>query len=224
MVGDVHEAGLTKPIEPAAYVSHTQVELPEQLLDENFVLRTNQDPLSIVAAVRERIRAADQEAALKFETMDEVLTRSVARQRFQMQVLGGFAGLALMLAAIGLYGVLSYMVTSNRAGIAIRMALGARLAEIFAMVTGRALRLASGGVLLGLAGCVAVRGVLARLIVRYRSERPGDFSGGDGAAVDGRAGCQLVSRSSGDAHRSQLGPAAGLTTSSDSASSQADVT
>ena len=164
VVGDVREGGLTKPVQPTAYVSHPQAEEPSQLLDENFVLRTSQDPRSIIGAVRRRIRAADREAALKFETMDDVLSRSVARQRFQMQVLGGFAALALALAAIGLYGVLSYLVTSDRAGIAIRMALGAQPRSIFAMVTARALRLAAAGVGLGLAGCWAVRGVLARLI------------------------------------------------------------
>jgi predicted permease len=164
VVGDVRDAGLAKPLEPTAYVSHTQAELPQQLLDENFVLRTTQDPTSIAAAVRDRIRTADREAAVKFETMNDVLSRSVARQRFQMQVLGGFAALALALAAIGLYGVLSYLVTCSRAAIAIRMALGAQPHSIFAMVTGRALRLAAAGVGLGLAGCLAVRGVLARLI------------------------------------------------------------
>jgi len=164
VVGDVHDAGLARPLEPTAYVSHTQAELPQQLLDENFVLRTTQDPTSIAAVVRDRIRAADREAAVRFETMKDVLSRSVARQRFQMQVLGGFAALALMLTAIGLYGVLSYLVTCNRGSIAIRIALGAHPHSIFVMVTGRALRLAAAGVGLGLAGCFAVRRVLARLI------------------------------------------------------------
>src|SRR5262249_25314364 len=111
-----------------------------------------------------RIRAADREAALKFQTMDEVLSDSVARQRFQMEVLGGFAALALILAAIGLYGVLSYMVSSNRATIAIRMALGAQPGAIFRMITGRALCLAAFGTLIGLTGCFAVRNLLASLL------------------------------------------------------------
>ena len=72
--------------------------------------------------------------------MKDVLSRAVARQRFQMQVLAGFAALAMVLAAIGLYGVLSYLVSCNRAHIAIRMALGAQPHSIFLMMTGRALR------------------------------------------------------------------------------------
>jgi putative ABC transport system permease protein len=161
IAGDVRESALTKPSAPEAYVSHTQAQMPQQLLDEYFVLRSSQDPRSLVSAVRERLRAADPGAVSKFQTMDEVLSRSVARQRFQMEVLGGFAGLALILAAIGLYGVLSYMVTSNRAEIAIRVALGAPSFSIFREVTGRALRLAAAGAAIGLAGCIALRTVLA---------------------------------------------------------------
>lgn len=176
IVGDVHGSALTKPAEPAAYVTHTQVPLPQQLLDENFVLRTTEDPSTLVAAVRERIRSADREAAMKFETMDEVLGRSIARQRFQMQVLGGFAMLALVLAAIGLYGVLSYTVTSNRAGIAIRMALGARSGTIFRMITARALRLAGLGVMIGLAGCFAVRNLLSGFLFGIGPADPATLS------------------------------------------------
>lgn len=164
IVGDVHDAGLSERVSPTAYVSHTQVARPQTLLDENIVVRTSHDPSAVVAAVRDRIRAADREAAVKFETMDEVLFRSLARERFQMQVLGGFAALALTLAAIGLYGVLSYMVSSNRAAIAIRMAFGARPGAIFRMITGRALRLAALGTLLGLAGCFAMRKLLSNLL------------------------------------------------------------
>jgi len=92
------------------------------------------------------------------------LSRSVARQRFQMQVLGGFAALALLLAAVGLYGVLSYMVSSSRAEIAIRMALGAQVGAIFRMVTGRAVGLSAIGAAIGLAGCGALRSLLAGLL------------------------------------------------------------
>jgi putative ABC transport system permease protein len=163
IVGDVHESALARPVAPTAYVSHTQVLRPATLLDENLVLRAK-DPSTIVAAVRDRIHAADPEAAIRFESMNDVLRRSVARERFQMQVLGGFAALALLLAAVGLYGVLSYMVTSNRGAIAIRMALGATPRSIFRMVTARALRLAGFGAAIGLVGCFAVQKLLSGLL------------------------------------------------------------
>lgn len=92
------------------------------------------------------------------------MSASVARQRFQTQILSGFAVLALLLAAIGLYGVLSYMVSSHRAEIGIRMALGARPAEVFGMVARRALGLSTAGIAIGLLGCLAMRRVLARLL------------------------------------------------------------
>jgi putative ABC transport system permease protein len=164
IVGDVRESALWRPVAPTAYVSHAQTLAPQTLLDENLVLRTTGDPSTIIAAVRDRVHNADREAAIKFEEMSEVLSRSVARQRFQMQVLGGFAALALVLAAVGLYGVLSYMVTSNRAAIAIRMALGAQDWAIFGMIAARALGLAALGAAIGVAGCFAVRQLLSNLL------------------------------------------------------------
>ena len=164
IVGDVRESALWRPAAPTAYVTHTQVLSPQILLDENLVLRTTQDPSTIVSAVRDQIHIADQEAAVKFEAMNEVLRRSLARQRFQMQVLVAFASLALVLAAVGLYGVLSFIVTSSRSEIAIRMALGAQERAIFAMIIERALRLAALGVAIGLAGCFAIRKLLLSLL------------------------------------------------------------
>jgi len=96
--------------------------------------------------------------------MDAVLAGSLVRQRFQMEILGAFAVLALLLAAVGLYGVMSYMVTANRAQIGIRLALGAQPARVFRMVTGRALALACVGAALGAVGCMAMRRVLATLL------------------------------------------------------------
>jgi len=89
---------------------------------------------------------------------------ATARQRFHMQVLTAFAALALVLAVVGLYGIMSYVQESHRLAIAIRMALGARPAGVFRAVMGRAAALAAAGSAIGLAGCVAVRGVLSKMI------------------------------------------------------------
>jgi putative ABC transport system permease protein len=176
IAGDVRQSSLTEPVEPAAYISYTQVALPQQMLDENLVLRTRQDPMAAVSAVRARLRAADREAVVKFRTMDEILAGSLARQRFQMQVLGGFAVLALLLAAIGLYGVLSYLVTSNRAEISIRMALGAQPRSVFRMVTKRALGLAAAGAAIGLMGCLGLRSVVAKMVFGVGPSDPGTLA------------------------------------------------
>jgi hypothetical protein len=93
----------------------------------------------LAGAVRNAIRAVNPEAVPTPRTMEAVLAGSLARQRFQMEILATFAVLALLLAVVGLYGVLSYMVTANRAQIGIRLALDAQPALVFRMVTGRAL-------------------------------------------------------------------------------------
>ena len=164
IAGDVRQNGLTEGVEAMAYVSYPQVQNKPDLLEGNVVLRTPLDPRSLAAAVRSRVRSVDPEAAVSFQTLDDVVAGSMARQRFQMQVLGGFAALALLLAAVGLYGVLSYLVTSTRAEIGVRMALGARPGEVFRMVTERALWLVSAGAALGLLGCLAVRSILATVL------------------------------------------------------------
>jgi ABC-type antimicrobial peptide transport system permease subunit len=96
--------------------------------------------------------------------MDSVLASALAKQRFQMEILVGFAALALLLAAVGLYGVLSHMVTANRSQIGIRLALGASRGMIFRMIAGQAIKLAGIGVLVGAAGCLALRRVLSSAV------------------------------------------------------------
>jgi putative ABC transport system permease protein len=130
----------------------------------NLVVRTAGDPAALTPAIRRVIREVSPEAAAGFRTMNAVLADATARQRFQLQVLGAFAALALLLAAVGLYGVMSYTVASNRAAIGIRMALGARPSEVFRGVAARALSLTGLGAAIGLAGCFAVRGVLKKVL------------------------------------------------------------
>ncbi len=161
IAGDVREGGLTAPVFPQAYTCYTQQQLAGILDGGTLVVRTALEPSSVGSAVRALIRAVNPEAAPKTRTMDSVLAGSLAKQRFQMEILGGFAVLALLLAAVGLYGVLSHMVTANRSQIGIRLALGAPRALIFRMVAGRALKLAGIGVVAGALGCVGLRHVLA---------------------------------------------------------------
>jgi putative ABC transport system permease protein len=164
IAGDVRQSGLTEPAPAEAYVCYSQVEIKGQLGSGNLMVRAAGDPKNLIPAVRRAIHDTNPEAAASFRLMDDVLADATARQRFQMQVLGAFAALALILASVGLYGVLSYAVTSNRAAIGIRMALGAPPAEVFRLTAQRALWLSSAGACLGLAGCVAVRHVLASVV------------------------------------------------------------
>jgi putative ABC transport system permease protein len=127
--------------------------------------------------VRAAIGAVNPAAAPRMRTLDSVLAGSLARQRFQMEVLGGFALLALLLAAVGLYGVLSHMVTANRSQIGIRLALGAPRTLVFRMVAGRALKLAGIGVAAGALGCIALRRVLAASLFGIGPNDPATLAG-----------------------------------------------
>jgi predicted lysophospholipase L1 biosynthesis ABC-type transport system permease subunit len=163
VAADVRQSLAGKPY-PAAYVVYTQQQSQGVLSGGALVLRTRGDPASLAGAARNAIHAVNPDAVPTPRTMDAVLAGSLARQRFQMEILVAFALLALLLAAVGLYGVMSYMVTANRAQIGIRLALGAQPARVFRMVAGRALALACVGAALGAMGCIAVRRALATLL------------------------------------------------------------
>ncbi len=191
---DVRQGGLTARLRPQAYVPYTQVTRTGQLSEGTLVVRTPLDPASLAVAVRSRIQSVDRGAAVTFRTMDAVMRDAVARQRFQMQVLAAFALLALLLAAIGLYGVLSYAVSSERVEIGIRMALGAQPGEVFLMVTGRALLMASMGGVLGLGRLPGGAWTAGRASVRGGRRRPGDLGCGCRAAAGGGLRRQFASR------------------------------
>jgi predicted lysophospholipase L1 biosynthesis ABC-type transport system permease subunit len=164
IAGDVREDSLTSAPFPQAYTCYTQQQSGGMLKGGTLVVRTALQPTSVVNGVRELIRAVNPEAAPRTRTMDSVLADSLSKQRFQMEILGGFAVLALLLAAVGLYGVLSHMVTADRSQIGVRLALGAPQGLIFRMVAGRALKLTGIGVVAGALGCVGLRQVLATAV------------------------------------------------------------
>jgi len=161
VAGDVRQNGLTDPVMPQAYVCYTQA---NRLLLPALMIRTPLDPAGLARAVRAAVAAVDREIAVDFKTMDTVMGEAIARQRFQMQVLAAFAALALLLAAVGLYGVLAYLVAAGRGEIGIRMALGAQPVSVFRMITARALRLSALGAALGLAACLVMRPIVAALL------------------------------------------------------------
>ncbi|MGO9254930.1 MAG: ABC transporter permease [Bryobacteraceae bacterium] len=164
VAADIREDSLTRPVFPQAYTCYTQQMNGGILNGGTLVVRTAVPPSSLAGAVRAAIHAVNPESAPAPRTMETVLAGALSKQRFQMEILGGFAALALLLAAVGLYGVLSYMVTANRAEIGIRLALGAPRSLVFRMIAGRALALAGLGVVAGGFGCVALRRVLAALV------------------------------------------------------------
>jgi putative ABC transport system permease protein len=172
VAGDVRQRGLTEPVPPLAYITYTQPQIPAQLGSGTLVVRSNAAPDTLVPAVRSALREVHPEAAASFSTMADVMAEATSRQRFQMQVLGAFATLALVLAVVGLYGVISFSVASSRAAIGIRIALGAQPGRIFQMVVREAIALTAAGAAIGLAASLGLREVLRPLVFDVAPSNP----------------------------------------------------
>jgi putative ABC transport system permease protein len=161
VVGDVRSEGLGSPPVPAMYVSTFQV--PRLMV--NLVVRTAGQPLSYVGAVRQAIWAADPEQSItSIGTMESRIGESVARPRFFTSLLVIFGAAGLLLGALGVYGVISYVVSQRLQEIGIRMALGAAPRQVLQMVIRQGLTLALGGVVIGVALAVASSRLLASLL------------------------------------------------------------
>ena len=163
VVGDVKHMGLARDEGPAIYQPHAQK--PIYVHRMTLIVRSASDPAQLVRAARAAVSAIDPALAVYDDTtMTALLARSVASPRFYAALFAVFALVALVLAAIGVYGVIAYLVAQRTKEIGIRMALGARRADILWLVVGRGLALALGGVTAGLAGSLATSRALAGLL------------------------------------------------------------
>jgi predicted permease len=157
VVENVRNAALDAPVQPQVYVPEQQMAYPGL----GIVIRTDGDPAAAIPLLRREVRALNRTLAVSnVRTMRDVFDESLARQRFSMTIIGCFAGSALLLAMIGLYGVVALTVGQRRREIGVRMALGARPADVLRLVLGEGARITIAGVLIGLAGAVA----LSRLV------------------------------------------------------------
>jgi putative ABC transport system permease protein len=167
IVGQVRHNTLTESARAEMYVPHAQwgvagANPPRGL---TFVIRTTGDPLGVLAYVRQTVRALDPNLPIAdIRTLAQVESNSLSQARFTTLLLGLFAALALTLATIGIYGVISLLVTRRRQEIGIRIALGARPGMILGMVVGRGMALAGVGVAVGLVAAVLLSQVVASLL------------------------------------------------------------
>ena len=175
VVGDVRRKGLDVPVQPEMYVSYLQK--PDRRM--NLVLRTEtRDATDLTAAARAEVKAFDPAQIIwRIQTLEQLLGTSVAPRRFNMMLLGIFAAVALILAAIGLYGVMSYSVSWQTHEIGIRMALGANRADVLRLVVQQGMKMTVIGLALGLIGAFLMSRVLIGMLYGVSPTDPLTFTG-----------------------------------------------
>jgi len=177
IVADVHDAGLENAPSPLMYVPQAQItdavnELNVRLTPISWVVRTQTDPRGLIPAIQEQLKQATGLPVSDLHSMDEVVAISTGRQRFNMWVMTVFGCSALLLAAIGIYGLMAYSVQQRTQEIGIRLALGAESSRVRNMVVWQGMTLALTGVVLGLAAALATTKLITSFLYGVKPRDP----------------------------------------------------
>jgi ABC-type lipoprotein release transport system permease subunit len=161
VVGDIHDYGVDEEIAPTLY-ANSQQRLPTSTW--TVVVRAQGDPAALIPVMRETVRSLDSQLPLKFRTLDQVFSSSLDQRRFSLVIFGFFGTTALLLAAMGIYGVTAYTVAQRTQEIGIRMALGAQMRDVLGLMLRKAMSLVLVGAVIGLAGAYAATRVMSNLL------------------------------------------------------------
>jgi len=173
VVADVRHYGLTRPAEPEVYLAWRQE--PVELI--GFVVRTSADPASLEKGVRQAVWAVDKDQPVTLAmSYEQLASDSITLQRASTRLVAFFAGVALLLAALGIYGVLSYAVARRTHEIGVRMALGAKARDVTFLVLGEGMRLAAAGAALGLVASLALTRVVGSMLHGVSPTDPASFA------------------------------------------------
>jgi len=174
VVGDVRQGGLREEPQPEAYVSYLQD--PYQWPYLSLLVRTSFDPVKLAPSIRSVIWSVDKDLPVSgMATMEQLRSGSIAQPRLTALLLSVFAALAMILASVGIYGVIAYSVTQRTHEMGLRMALGARVTDVLKLVVGQGMLLTAAGVALGLAGAFGLTRVLEKFLWGVRPTDPATF-------------------------------------------------
>jgi predicted permease len=182
VVGDVRESGVDRDPPPVMYIPIGQepnglVALGNRVLPSSWAVRAMGDPAALGRAVQQEVLRVDPDLPVaKVMPMDRVIAKSIGRANFSMTLLGIFGGVALLLAAIGIYGVMSYTVEQRTHELGIRIALGAATPQLLRLVVGQGLVLAGIGVTIGLGASFGVTRVMSSLLYGVKATDPATFA------------------------------------------------
>jgi ABC-type antimicrobial peptide transport system permease subunit len=161
VVGDVHDRGVDAATSPTVYANSLQRPPSSSIA---VVVRGRVAPAALVPSMRQAVRSLDPQLPVNFKTLDQVFSSSLDQRRFGLVIFGVFGAVALLLAALGIYGVTTYAVAQRTQEIGIRMALGARMSDVLKLVLSQGMSLALIGAALGVAGAFATTRVMSSLL------------------------------------------------------------
>ncbi len=173
VVSDVREFGLEANTQPTVYVHYLQ--RPRQARGFAIVARTPGDVKMLIPAMRNAVQSLNRDVPTNFRTLAQIFSSSLDNRRFSLVIFGSFAAVALLLAALGIYGVTSYAVTQRTSEMGIRIALGARVADVLRLVIGQGMKSVSLGIAIGLGGAFALTRSIAHLLFEVSATDPLTF-------------------------------------------------